>query len=92
MKKVLKLFSLLLALIMAFPVTALASENNYRNSDLIGAEQSEFEHVIAEIQSIKTAHPEYTEEMVLAIMDEQHQGCERGIIDIWNALTDSEKQ
>ena len=92
MKKVLKLFSLLLALIMAFPVTALASENNYRNSDLIGAEQSEFEHVIAEIQSIKTAHPEYTEEIVLANMDEQQQGCERGIIDIWNALTDSEKQ
>ena len=92
MKKVLKLFSLLLTLAMIFPVTALASENNYRANDLVGAEQSEFEQMIAEIQSIQTAHPEYTEEMVLVIMDEQHQGRERGIVDIWNALTDSEKK
>lgn len=92
MKKILKLFGLLLTLTMISSVTALASENNYRASDLIGVEQSAFEQVIAEIQSIKTAHPKYTEEMILEIMDEQHQGRARGIVDIWNALTDSEKK
>ncbi len=92
MKKVFKTISVILILIMSFPVSVLASEYHYEISDLIGAEQSEFEQVIAEIQSIKTAHPEYTEEMILEIMDEQHQGRERGIVDIWNALTDSEKK
>lgn len=92
MKKILKLFGLLLTLTMISSATALASENNYRVSNLIGVEQSEFEQMIAEIQSIKKAHPEYTEEIILEIMDEKHQGRERGIADIWNALTDSEKK
>ncbi len=92
MKKAFKLFSLLLTLAMIFPLTALASENNYRTNNLIGAEQSEFEQVIAKIQSIKTRHPEYIEETVLEIMDEQYKGHGRGIVDIWNALTDLEKK
>lgn len=62
---------------MVFPVSALASENNLWSSDLIGADQSEFEHLIAEIQNIKSAHPEYEDEKVLEILDEQHQGIKR---------------
>ena len=92
MKRTLKLFSLLLVLMMVFPVSALASENNLWSSDLIGADQSEFEHLIAEIQNIKSAHPEYEDEKVLEILDEQHQGIKRGLVDIWNVLTDSEKR
>lgn len=70
----------------------MASENNYEVSDLIGAEQSEFEQLINEIQVIKAEQPEYTEDMVQNILDEHHREFERGIADIWNVLTDSEKK
>lgn len=79
-------------LTLAFPVSVLASENSYSNSDLNDMEQGEFEEIIEEILDIKAAYPEYTDEMILKIMDENHQGKERGIIDIWNMLTDSEKK
>lgn len=92
MNGTLKFFSLLLILTMIFPMSAMASENNYEVSDLIGAEQREFEQLISEIQVIKTEQPEYTEKMVQDIMDEHHREFERGIADIWNALTDSEKK
>lgn len=49
MKKVFKTISVILILMMSFPVSVLASEYHYEISDLIGAEQSEFE-------------PEYSEE------------------------------
>lgn len=92
MKKMLKLFGLLLVLTMFFSVSALANENDYWDDDLIGADQSEFEQLISEIQTIKVRHPEYTDEMILEIIDEKHHKCERGIADTWNALTDSEKK
>lgn len=79
-------------LTLAFLVSVLASENSYSNSDLNDMEQGEFEEIIEEILDIKAAYPEYTDEMILKIMDENHQGKERGIIDIWNMLTDSEKK
>lgn len=77
---------------MIFSISAMASENNYEVSDLIGAEQSEFEQLINEIQVIKAEQPEYTEDMVQNILDEHHREFERGIADIWNVLTDSEKK
>lgn len=92
MKKTLKLFSLILALMLLFSASVLANENNYGESDLNGVEQSEFEKLVAEIQDIKATHPEYTDEMILEIIDEHHQKLERGFIDIWNVLTDSEKK
>lgn len=92
MKKTLRLFSLVLVLMLLFSVSVLANENNYGESDLNGVEQSEFEKLVAEIQDIKSTHPEYTEEMILEIIDEHHQKLERGVIDIWNVLTDSEKK
>lgn len=92
MKGTLKFFSLFLILTMIFSISAMASENNYEVSDLIGAEQSEFEQLINEIQVIKAEQPEYTENMVQNILDEHHGEFERGIADIWNVLTDSEKK
>lgn len=92
MKRTLKLLSLLLVLMMFFPVSALARENNFGVSDLIGAKQSEFEQLIVEIQDIKAEHPEYTEDEVKNMMDKHHRRFERGVVDIWNALTDSEKK
>lgn len=92
MKKILQLFSLVFVLTMIFPVSALASGNNHQTGDLIGAEQSEFEQLITEIQDIKASHPEYTDEMIQEILDERHQKAGRSIVDIWNVLTDSEKK
>lgn len=92
MKKTLKLFSLILSLMLLFPVSVLANENSYGESDLNGAEQGEFEKLVEEIQDVKATHPEYTDEMILEIIDEHHQKLERGLLDIWNVLTDSEKK
>lgn len=77
---------------MIFPVAVFASENNYIACDLIGAEQSEFENLVEEIQNIKATHPEYKAEMVQNILDEHHLRYGRGIVDVWNVLTDSEKR
>ncbi len=92
MKGTLKFFSLFLILTMIFSISAMASENNYEVGDLIGAEQSEFEQLINEIRVIKAEQPEYAENMVQNILDEHHREFERGIVDIWNVLTDSEKK
>ena len=54
--------------------------------------QNEFEAIILEIENIKTSHPEYSDEEVLNVMNALHTENERGIFDIWNALTDSEKK
>lgn len=77
---------------MFFPVSVFANENNYVRCDLIGVEESKFENLIEEIQNIETTHPEYTEEMIKNVLDERHQRSGKGIIDIWNVLTDSEKK
>ena len=77
---------------MLFPVSVFANENNYVGCDLIGVEESKFENLIEEIQNIETTHPEYTEEMIKNVLDERHQRSGKGIIDIWNVLTDSEKK
>ena len=77
---------------MFFPVSVFANENNYVGCDLIGVEESKFENIIEEIQNIETTHPEYTEEMIKNVLDERHQRSGKGIIDIWNVLTDSEKK
>lgn len=77
---------------MFFPVSVFANENNYVGCDLIGVEESKFENLIEEIQNIETTHPEYTEEMIKNVLGERHQRSGKGIIDIWNVLTDSEKK
>lgn len=77
---------------MFFPVSVFANENNYVGCDLIGVEESKIENLIEEIQNIETTHPEYTEEMIKNVLDERHQRSGKGIIDIWNVLTDSEKK
>lgn len=61
-------------------------------TDLETISQTEFEDLIAEIEGIKTAHPEYSDEEILDMMNTLHPENARGIFDIWNALTDSEKK
>lgn len=90
-KNLLKTLGMIIMLILFFPALVFAENSQILDNDLIGAKQSEFEKLIAEIQDIKSSHPEYTEEMIQCILDEHHRG-QRGVIDIWNALTDSEKR
>lgn len=92
MKSKLQWINFFLILVMFFPVSVFANENNYVGCDLIGVEESKFENLIEEIQNIETTHPEYTEEMIKNVLDERHQRSGKGIIDIWNVLTDSEKK
>ena len=92
MKSKLQWISFFFILVMFFPVSVFANENNYVGCDLIGVEESKFENLIEEIQNIETTHPEYTEEMIKNVLDERHQRSGKGIIDIWNVLTDSEKK
>lgn len=92
MKRWVKIIFLVLAVTMSFPVSVAASDRQNYNNDLNGSEENEFEALITEIQKIRTMHPEYSEEMILKIMNERHLGLQRGILDIWNALTESEKK
>lgn len=77
-------------LCMNFSIPVFAASNP--QNDLQVNEQEEFESIIGEIQNIKTVHPEFTEDEILNTMNEIHMVENRGIIDIWNSLTDSEKK
>lgn len=90
MKKMLKMISLVLVLSMALSTTVLANDTDYDRGDLANAEQSDFEIMIERILSVKDEHPDFTEDEILEIMDADSR-VTRGIGDIWNALTDSEK-
>lgn len=54
MKSKLQWISFFLILVMFFPVSVFANENNYVGCDLIGVEESKFENLIEEIQNIET--------------------------------------
>lgn len=92
MKRGVKIIFLVLAVTISFPISVAASDRQNYNNDLNGSEENEFKILITEIQNIRTMHPEYSEEMILIIMNERRQGLQRGILDIWNALTESEKK
>ena len=97
MKKILKCLALILALTALSPLSVLASENNPISNDLQGADDDQFEELIKEIANIKYTHPEYQEEEILSVMNQEHSQLEtgknvRGLTDIWNALTESEKK
>lgn len=93
MKKNLKqLIVVLMLATMIFPVSVRAEENICFGDDLGGMDQEAFSTIIDEIQCIKETHPEFNDEMISNVMDQNHARTERGIIDIWNALTDSEKK
>lgn len=79
------------------PVTALAESNLQSKTDLVWTSPTIFKELIREIEHIKKEHPVYTEDDILRIMNERHATTHdeedaKGIIDIWNALTESEKK
>lgn len=89
-KKIIGLLSMTILLGAVSPVSVFAEAAI--ETDLETISQTEFEDLIAEIEGIKTAHPEYSDEEILDMMNTLHPENARGIFDIWNALTDSEKK
>lgn len=92
-KNLLLILGLVGTLGIASPLTVLANDGDQQitMSDIIS--QSAFEEMINEIETIKSENPGLSENEILELMDNRHSSSldERGIIDIWNALTDSEK-
>lgn len=81
MKKNLKqLVMVLILAIMIFPASVRAEGNNCFGDDLKGADQEAFSTLIDEIQCIKEAHPEFNDERILEIIDQNHTKFERGIM------------
>lgn len=94
-KNIIKIVSMMLIVATILPITVQASTIQQSKENLLSMQSTEFENLISEILNIKEEHPEYTEKMILQIMNERHpqiKDSSRGIIDIWNALTDSEKK
>ena len=94
-KNIIKIVSMMLIVATISPITVQASTIQQSKENLLSMQSTEFENLISEILNIKEEHPEYTEKMILQIMNERHpqiKDSSRGIIDIWNALTDSEKK
>lgn len=92
-KKIIKLLWMMSVVVVLLPTTVLAAPLYQGKDELISISSPEFEVLIIEIQTIKKNHPEYTESMILEEMNERHPEVRnsKGIGDIWNALTDSEK-
>lgn len=89
-KKIVIVLGMIATLSIKIPVTAFAA--NLDQDDLQAYEQDEFANMVNEIESVKLAHPEYTEDEILNLMNEIHTETSRGISDIWNSLTASEKK
>lgn len=96
-KKSLLILGLVGCLSVISPVTVLAESNLQSKTDLVWTSPTIFKELIREIEDIKKEHPVYTEDDILRIMNERHATTHdeedaKGISDIWNALTESEKK
>lgn len=90
MRRIVKIFFIIIVLAFVFPVTTFASKINHGNSDLNGIEENEFEQLIMKIENLKIIYPESSDEMILEMMDNYYLKSE--IIDIWISLTEAEKK
>ena len=80
MRRIVKIFFIIIVLALVFPVTTFASKINHGNSDLNGIEENEFEQLIMKIENLKIIYPESSDEMILEMMDN------------WISLTEAEKK
>lgn len=93
-KNLLLILGLVATLGIASPLTVHASDCGLNSNVSESINQSAFEEMINEIETIKSENPGLSEDEILKLMDDRHSfsANERGIIDIWNSLTDSEKK
>ena len=82
------LFTLVICSSVFIPVQA-AQESG--EGDLGFADEAEFKEIIDNILTLKENYPEDTEDTIIMRIDQQNLNETRGISDIWNALTYSEK-
>ena len=80
MRRIVKIFFIIIVLALVFPVTTFASKINHGNSDLNGIEENEFEQLIMKIENLKIIYPESSDEMILEMMDNYYLKSE--IIDL----------
>ena len=93
-KNLLLILGLVGTLSVASPLTVLASNCGQDLTVSESIDQSAFEEMINEIETIKSENPGLSEDEIIKLMDDRHSSShdERGLIDIWNSLTDSEKK
>lgn len=93
-KKILLFLNMVAILMLSFSIEVFAEDGRLNCNDLVYFEQDEFISVIGELLTIKQQNPNYTDEQILALMNEHHSESEksRSVIDIWNVLTESEKK
>lgn len=79
--------------ILAMPIRTFASSDTEIDSieNVGGVEQNDFQELIEKIIIIKGENPTLNEEQLVNLIDEDLKR-ERGIMDIWNSLTESEKK
>lgn len=92
-KKILLFLNVAILVMLSFSIEAFAEDGESTGAEQEYFEQDKLISVINEILTIRQQNPEYTEEQIIIQMNERHSEFEkgRGVIDIWNALTDSEK-
>ena len=93
-KKILLFLNVAIMVMLSFSIEAFAEDGESTGTEQEYFEQDKLISVINEILTIRQQNPEYTEEQIIIQMNERHSEFEkgRGVIDIWNALTDSEKK
>ena len=93
-KKILLFLNVAKLVMLSFSIEAFAEDGESTGTEQEYFEQDKLISVINEILTIRQQNPEYTEEQIIIQMNERHSEFEkgRGVIDIWNALTDSEKK
>ncbi len=93
-KKILLFLNVAILVMLSFSIEAFAEDGESTGAEQEYFEQDKLISVINEILTIRQQNPEYTEEQIIIQMNERHSEFEkgRGVIDIWNALTDSEKK
>lgn len=93
LKKILKVLPCLLLIIMLFPQTVMAHTNRASKGteEEIQVPREEFENLVLQVEKVKLEHPEASDDEIITIMDEHFEKT-KGIMDIWNQLTDSEKK
>lgn len=93
-KNLLIILGLVVTLGISSPLTVLANDCGQNLTESGSINQSAFEEMINEIETIKSENPCLSEDEILKLMDNRHSSSpnERGITDIWNSLTNSEKK
>lgn len=93
-KKIVGIIGSIMVLGTMLPLSVYANENTCIESDWSTIEEDNFSILIDEIVSIKNSNPNFTDEQLLDMINNQmsERRMEKGVIDIWNVLTDSEKK